>query len=252
MILYFSGTGNSRLVALKLSSLLNEEAIRLEYPFLHEIRTIPSEKIIWVFPVYSWGIPPVVERIIEDFNISEDVTHFMVCTCGDDVGLTAERWRRLIKKKGWRGIGTWSVQMPNTYVLLPGFNVDSKPVEESKLMSATTRIEQVARGIRHSARVDDVVKGSCAWLKSKVLNPLFVKFMMSPKPFYSNEKCTGCGLCSKKCPMRNITLDNKKPIWGKRCALCLECYHCCPVLAVQYGKITKAKGQYQAPSELKD
>lgn len=250
MILYFTGTGNSGLIARRLSELLGDEAVRLEYPFVKKITTADKGRIIWVFPIYSWGIPPVVKKLISEIEIASEVEHFMVCSCGDDIGKTAEDWRKLLKRRGWRPIGTWSVQMPNIYVLLPGFNTDSKFIEHEKLVAANARIEVVARGIKHSARVDDVVKGSVPWIKSRILRPLFVRFLMSPRPFHSDEHCTGCGKCARNCPMRNIEMKSSKPLWGKRCALCLECYHCCPVHSVCYGRITNSKGQYKAPSEL--
>ena len=64
MIICFSGTGNSAAVASRLSVLLDDESLVLlrgeiltgEKPAL----TLKGERIIWVFPTYSWGVPPVV------------------------------------------------------------------------------------------------------------------------------------------------------------------------------------------------
>lgn len=250
MILYFSGTGNSRLVALRLAKILGDRFLQLEYPFPNEVKLDDEKRLIWVFPVYCWSVPPVVKKFISQIYISHRVEHFMVCTCGDDVGLTAEVWRKTIKNRSWTPIGCWSVQMPNTYVLLPGFNTDSENLEKVKLEKSILRINDISRGIRHRARVDDVVRGSFAWIKTRILNPLFVKFMTSPKPFRASDKCIGCEICNRKCPMKNIVMINRRPSWGARCAMCLECYHCCPVHAVEYGKRTKSKGQYQAPNQL--
>lgn len=243
MIYWHSGTGNSRHVAEALAQSLGLEAVMIT-PGGRASDAPAGEKTVWVFPVYSWGVPPVVRRFIENSEGLGGSEHYMVCTCGDDVGLTALQWRKLLRRKGWRARGAWSVQMPNNYVLLPGFDVDSAAVRDAKLSACDECIKAVARGIRCGANVDDVVRGSLPWLKSKVLYPLFVRMLMSPKPFHSTDSCIGCGKCAAACPARNIVMDGRRPVWGRDCTMCLGCYHICPKHAVGYGSRTKSKGQY--------
>ena len=83
MIICFSGTGNSAAVASRLSVLLDDESLVLlrgevligEKPAL----TLKGERIIWVFPTYSWGVPPVVADFIRRVEIAgaDNVPHFM-------------------------------------------------------------------------------------------------------------------------------------------------------------------------------
>ena len=62
----------------------------------------------------------------------------MVATCGDDTGLTAREWTALMCEKGLTADAQFSVQMPNTYVLLPGFDVDSPTLEAEKFGAMPT------------------------------------------------------------------------------------------------------------------
>lgn len=264
MIIYFSGTGNSRMAALMLRY-PGETVVELSNNPPMSLSLESGERVIWIFPVYAWGIPRVMKRYIKKVGMnSSDNPHFMVCTCGDDVGLTHLEWRKAIRKRGWRPVGSFSVEMPNTYVLLPGFDVDSPLKEEEKLSKAPARIRAIARAIRHEARVVDVVRGSVPWIKSHILRPLFLLFLMSPKPFHQTDRCVGCGLCASHCPMRNITMTRSEshgpnsktlrgsvPVWGRDCAMCLECYHVCPHHAVAYGNATSKKGQYSGPAGVK-
>ncbi|WP_289736814.1 EFR1 family ferrodoxin [Paramuribaculum intestinale] len=251
MIACFSGCGNSRLVADRLAQSLNDSVTAIRHDTDWNAADGDTTRMVWVFPVYSWGIPPVVASHIASATLPETLDHYMVCTCGDDAGLTDRQWRRMIRRRGWTAVGTWSVIMPNTYVTLPGFDVDSPALASRKLEAAAARITDIARGIRHHARVDDVVRGTLPWLKSRIIYPLFRRLMMSPRPFNTSPDCTSCGLCARKCPMGNITMTpGHGPEWGTDCALCLGCYHRCPVHAVNYGRATASKGQYHSPESL--
>lgn len=249
MIVWFSGTGNSRLVAQRLSDILDQPLVAMTEADPGAVAAAGS--VIWVFPIYSWGVPPVVRRFIDRCRFRPEQQHFMVCTCGDDTGLAHLMWRRCIRNAGGNPVGTFSVQMPNNYTLLPGFDVDPVAVAQCKLERAPERIAAVARAIRHSARVDDVVRGSMPSVKTRGIYPLFVRFEMSPSKFHYTSACVRCGKCASVCPMNNITIS-AGPEWGDNCALCLACYHVCPVHAVMYGRRTSRKGQYMAPGHLPD
>lgn len=251
MIIFFSGTGNSQFVAQELSKQLNDnDVVHLRGEMLYDpaksCLATSKRRVIWVFPTYSWGVPPVIKRFIAECNFAGAVsaTHIMVTTCGDDIGETAAQWRKIISGRDWTPGQAYSVIMPNTYVLMKGFDVDSPSLAEKKLAEAPARIAEIAAHISGNTSGDLLTKGSWPKIKSAIVYPYFVKFCMSPKPFRTNANCTGCGKCARECPMDNITMGAKCPHWHDRCALCLRCYHICPHDAVEYGSATKDKGQY--------
>jgi ferredoxin len=57
--------------------------------------------------------------------------------------------------------------------------------------------------------------------------------------FRVNDRCNGCGLCSKICPVHNIGLVGGRPVWRHRCTQCLACLHWCPQAGLDYGKDTR-------------
>ena len=251
MIALFSATGNSRLVARSLAILNANEPI-IPILTLTQDMVEGQDRIIWVFPVHAWGVPGVVEDVIGRLNFPPATKHYMVATCGDDIGHTDRIWRQLIESRGGTTVGAFSIRMPNTYVLLPGMDTDSDSVAAGKLLDAPSRIEFIAKAIRHGMAITDIQPGALPWLKSRLIRPFFRRFLMSPKPFHADpSRCAGCGRCAKACPLDNITLDTEKhPQWGDRCATCLACFHVCSSHAVEYGGRTRREGQYIAPKSL--
>lgn len=260
MIIYFSGTGNSRHVASLLQQRMKGEMVKIDAKSIDTASTThlspdSDEPLIWVFPIYSWGVPPVVVKYMSAIN--GDLArnkHYMVCTCGDDIGLAHKQWRDIMRSRGWNAVTAYSVQMPNTYVTFPGFDIDTEEVEADKLSRCCKRIDHIVSCIKSGTPGDDVVTGGMKWIKSRMIYPLFIRRMMSPRPFhYLDNQCIGCGLCVKACPMDNVTLDeNHRPQWGDNCAMCLACYHACPKHAVAYGRLTDKKGQYRLPEQITD
>lgn len=257
MILYFSGTGNSALAAKLLSkSLADDELLPLTsdmllHPERHSVSP-KGDRVIWVFPVYSWGIPPVVVNFMRNVNLTHaavSASHYMLATCGDDIGYTDRLWRREMRKRGMKACSAFALQMPNTYVCMKGFDVDSPEVVRKKLGDAPHAIEKIARAIL-SGGEDILIRKTFSWFKTYIIYPGFKKYAMSAKPFHSTDACISCGRCAAFCPMSNIIISAGRPVWSDNCAMCLRCYHICAAHAVAYGSQTASKGQYS--EEIKE
>ena len=250
MIFYFSGTGNSKHVAEQLAAMLGERLVAIGEAVAEGTYTFAlaeGESVGWVFPTYSWGPAPIAADFASKVQLQgccADTYCYMVTTCGDEVGETVSMFAKSLGNIRLKA--AFSVQMPNNYILLPGFDVDDKALERSKVEASAARIKAVAEAIAAKRESIDVVVGPWRRLKSRLIDPLFRRFAMSDKAFAANaDVCTRCGLCARECPANNITLDGGSlPRWHGNCTMCLSCIHRCPVRAIEYGKATRSKGRY--------
>ena len=247
MIFYFSGCGNSRHVAETIAAGFNDtlafipEAAREGH---YEYTLAEGERLGFVFPVYSWAPPKLVLDFIEKLQMEKPKYVYFACTMGDECGLTEKVFRKAIEQKGWSLSACFSVQMPETYIGMPGFKLDTKEKAQLKIDRADDTLNKNIPRLMNNEYFSEVLVGSVAWLKSYVINGSFNKFATNDKKYLSTDKCIGCGKCVNVCPLQNITLENGRPAWHGHCTMCMACYHHCPVNAIQYGKATVGKGQY--------
>lgn len=253
MIYYFSGTHNSRYAALRLGSMCGEDVrfIPATEPYTENLSTEIDKTVGFVFPVYAWGVPPIVLDFIKRLPESmaarmneESVYTWCVATCGDETGMAVEMLKKALQDRGINLSATWSLIMPNVYVLLPGFGVDTKDVEKRKLNEAIERIKEIAGKVNKKERTDDVHIGPMARLKTALIYPLFKRWGIDTKKWHYTDNCIGCGKCANVCPVGNIAMIEGHPHWGKDCTSCCGCYHICPTHSAEYGNSTKGKGQY--------
>ena len=222
MVYYFSGTGNSKFVAMTLANFLG-----MDLKFIPEVEVKEEDaedRILLVFPVYSWGVPPLVSKFIMDLppwyweKVKEsDISVDCVMTCGDEVALAPEMITNDFKKMGITLNSIWSVIMPNNYVILPGFDVDSKELERTKLEECKGRILEISQALSRGDKRIDVERGTMAWLKTKLVFPLFRRWGIFPKKWHSTDACISCGRCSKICPLLNVRMQGERPVWGASC-----------------------------------
>lgn len=258
MIYCFSGTGNSLSVARWIAERMNEQVCNIADTQAKAEDISKENCILFVFPIYAWGIPKVVEDFIKTLpNINTQPPTFVVFTCGDDMGMADKVLQAQLQRRGWKLNDAFSVIMRETYICLPGFDIDLREIEEKKRAQAKQRALQIAdyviklckmpftqRVAAFSFHSDKLTRGSMPWIKSYLVRHLFNMFLMSDRRFHvSKQSCIHCEKCSKTCPLHNISIVDNLPRWNGHCTHCLRCYHVCPNHAIEYGFFTKGKGQ---------
>ena len=246
MILYYSGCGNSQFVAEQLAEKTGEKLVKMHLKETASYTLQAGETVGIVCPIYSWAVPRVVEAYLRRMHVEGQPGYcYLACTYGDSLGKAPERFAKTLKQIGWTLDACYGFVMPETYVNLKAFKLDSAEGASRKIDAVRERLPKVAAQIARKEKVTDVVRGKVPWLNTYVTNALFYALLITDRKFKVGESCVGCGECADHCPMGNITMENGKPRWHGECTNCMSCYHRCPQNAIQFGSATEGKGQYR-------
>ncbi len=252
MVVYFSGTGNSRYCAQALAAKLDDRLINSAEYIKNEFAADLSSDKPWVFvsPVYGWRIPHIFADFIRSGNFSGNKNAYFVITCGSDIGSAANYLQPLCSEKGLSLRGALEVVMPENYLAM--FPVPDEVRSKELIAAARPIIENAASLITEGKPFPKRGHRLFDNAKSKTVNSLFYKLFVKASPFWTTDKCVGCGRCAELCPLNNITLKNGRPIWGDNCTHCMACICRCHAQAVEYGKKSLGKRRYLCPEYKED
>ncbi len=246
MLLYFTGTGNSKylaeFIAKELGSSvysINDGVKNATYP------EISDDVLVFSLPTYAWRIPRAVRDWIEQGVCFGGQKAYFVLNCGSDIGNAEKYLRQLCAKKHLTFMGCAEVRMPENYIA----RYDC-PSEEKSLRiveRAEEAVLKIVPLIQSGSALPTKSVSMTDRVKSGLVNDCFYPFCVGSKKFYAKEGCIGCGRCETICPMNTIRMENNRPVWGLGCTHCMACICHCPKEAIEYGTISEGKRRYRCP-----
>lgn len=249
MVVYFSGTGNSRYCARWLAQRLEDELVD-SFPFLRgKVPAVLSSEKPWVFvsPTYAWRLPRIFEDLIRNGQFSGSREAWFIMTCGSEIGAPGPYIQALCREKGLVFRGVLPVVMPENYIAM--FQAPQEAEARQIVAAARPTLEEGATCIREGRDLPAHQAGMADKLKSGPVNPLFYRLCVKDRKFLTTDACVGCGKCAEGCPLGDIRLEGGRPVWGGNCTHCMACICGCPTQAIEYGKISLGKPRYQCPED---
>ena len=244
MILYFSGTGNSKYVAKRIADALGDEILNLN-DRIKSGDTSPvetGERVIIVTPTYAWRIPRVVRDWILKTELRGARQAWFVMTCGGEIGNADKYNREFCTEKSVACKGTAQIVMPENYIAM--FSAPQADKAREIVAKAEPNIDCVIASIQRNQPFAPTRNNLYDRFMSGPVNPIFYKFFVNADAFTVSDACISCGQCAKRCPMNNVTLKDGKPVWGRNCTHCMACICYCPVSAIEYGNKSVGQPRY--------
>ena len=244
MVLYFTGTGNSRYIAQHIAEAIDDELLsmndRIKAGDYSPVET--DERLVIVTPTYAWRIPRIVRDHLAETDFSCGAQAWFVMTCGSEIGNAAGYNQALCREKQLTYMGTAQIIMPENYIAM----FDAPQADEARRIVARAEpdIDRALSAIAANQAFPPPRDNLYDRFMSGPVNPIFYSFCVKAKAFTASDACIGCGKCAALCPTNNITIQNGKPVWGGDCTHCMACICRCPAEAIEYGKKSLGKPRY--------
>ena len=247
MVLYFSGTGNSRYIAQHLAEQLEDELVSMNRlirqrkldPYNAQYAFSSEDPFVIVCPTYCWHVPKVVEEFLLDSRFLGNREMYFLLTCGSGTGQAKAHAEKICKELSMEYMGLTSILMPENYITL--FHAPEADEAVGIIRASKPQVENIAQQILIHHSVKDSYSGPAM---PELLYRLFYKIFVTDKKFRVKDNCIGCSACAKLCPMANIRMNDRKPVWQGNCTQCQACIAVCPVDAIEFGRRAKGKRRY--------
>lgn len=281
-IYYFSGTGNSLVVARDIAERINGKLISIPSVIDKEYIKTDADVIGIVFPVYNQGVPFIIRRFIDKVHNLEKKYIFGVCTHGGSPAICFEYLDKIIVSNGGKLAAGFAVNMPYNYItpsfvikdFFKSFVLRVVSVEkqqkmfanwEKKLDSICEFVHERRDGIFEieSEKIEHIIDAlnlrntlqKTTWLKVAGFEghtelPFRESIQLMDYGFKYDDKCNSCEICTRICPVCNIVMVNGRPVWQHHCEQCFACLQWCPKESIQFGNKTSHGKRYHHPDVM--
>ena len=233
-IYVFSGTGNTFIVAKKISEILNLNSYNATISKMESVdaKQIDLNSTIGIgFTTAFWNTFPFVRNWINNLPDGNQAKTFLFTTMGDSSCGMIAHIAKILEKKNYKIIGAKGFIMPNNFLLVQGEKSNKKRIEKN-LLKVEEYIKGIIKGngyIRKTNIFSSIAFYFSSFVTTKLWNTKLAKKIMKFK--INKEKCVSCGICAKLCPIENIEIKNI-PQFKDKCIFCLRCVSYCPQQAL--------------------
>ena len=210
---------------------------------------LPNDLLVVCFPVLGFGVPALVRRAVRRLR-GNGRPAAVFATWGGEGQAALWQARRLLGRRGFRLVHCGGSAYPFqwTQVIPPPRPEDARLVVDEGNHGAREFARELIAGLRSGAprldaraprlSVSAAISLPIAWLYASIgrfgLGALYA----------ADERCTGCGVCCKLCPVDAIRMagpqGRRRPRWRAACEGCNRCINLCSRAAIQASPLRTA------------
>jgi len=240
LLLYYTGTFNTRYVTKKLQERLESKGWEVETyeidPTNNERLDLSVYDIVGLgYPIYGYCAPYAFLRFVRHQRFPRGQRVFIYKNSGETEHANDASSKYLLRHLRWFG-----VKVRNEYHFIMPYNIhfrfDEYLVREMLIMDDKLMdilVYELENGIPNK-------KPYKLWprlVSSVVSRPQYIGGDVNSFLYkVDKDKCINCNLCIKRCPTHNIFRDAKDTIrFHHNCLMCMRCSFFCPENAIHIG-----------------
>lgn len=241
---YFSATGNSLYVAKRISEEIEGCSI-FSIPKIYEDNKleIEADLVGFIYPIHCGSLPIIVEKFLEKVKIKGSPDIFAIGVTGGGGAEMSFKHINKILGEEHKLFNGFTVKYISNYIRA-GRNATSERVNEVLERNESVILEVINKIKNREKRKI----GKNLGINSIIYNTWKSGFKNKDKGFNVNSDCIGCKICASVCPVKNISLVEKRPTWNGKCIDCMACINLCPKKAINIGNKTIKKERYKNPN----
>jgi flavodoxin/Pyruvate/2-oxoacid:ferredoxin oxidoreductase delta subunit len=247
-IYYFSGSGNSLYIAQNLSKKMEHSEIISIPQVIKKENNITGEIIAIVCPIYFHNMPHIVRDFIKQIKDAKYL--FMVYAGAGELGAGLKATKKLFIAQNIKLSSLFNIPMPDNSTK---YGESPEEIQQELFNNADKKIEDIVKIV--NLKEEHFDSNNTSLFKTYIYPRILYKYLYGnmktmDKDFSTDENCKGCSICQKVCPVNNITMKDRKPVWNKnnRCQVCCACHDWCPKESIQHSATKAGIKRYHNPN----
>ena len=230
LLIYFSGTGNTKKVAVQYKQAFEESGNEVELrslPFEGELSFEGYDLVGFGYPVHAFNAPANVLRFAKSLpKLKEAKRAFIFKSSGEPVRMSdvsSLKLMKILKKRNLTVTNEYQYCMPYNIIFRHSDEMVYRMWDTAQKLVPVDCAEILAGTPRKPKKM--FMGSFFAWvLRIEHWGGRFLG-----RHYKVNKDCVHCGICEKNCPEHNITIkENGKFKFGKECLICMRCVFYCP------------------------